>query len=101
MDRQGRFSPAVPLTLHNNICNNYHVPAFQREARQSLGGSSGFRGYLDHLNVNLLAECEDYPHEDMDEQYELRVSDDPADHLRENSSSNQSLCRLLTSVFDD
>ncbi|KAK8382855.1 hypothetical protein O3P69_011424 [Scylla paramamosain] len=46
----------------------------QREAGEALEGGSGIHGVLGHLNVNLLAECEDFPYQGMDEYYELKVA---------------------------
>ncbi|KAK7084868.1 hypothetical protein SK128_002482 [Halocaridina rubra] len=32
-----------------------------------------FNGYLDTVEVNLLTQCETYPNQDMDEQYEIKI----------------------------
>ncbi|ROT62925.1 Beta-hexosaminidase subunit beta [Penaeus vannamei] len=32
-----------------------------------------FRGYLDNVKVNLIAQCEELPHRNMDEQYEIKI----------------------------
>ncbi|KAK8374708.1 hypothetical protein O3P69_016133, partial [Scylla paramamosain] len=33
-----------------------------------------FKGYLDNLKVTLLTKCETHPHQDMDEQYEIKIN---------------------------
>lgn len=45
-----------------------------------LGGSSGQRRYLYRLSVDLSVPCEVYPHQDMDEQYVLKVRQHPPEH---------------------
>ncbi|CAG7818548.1 unnamed protein product [Allacma fusca] len=35
--------------------------------------STNFRGYLDVLNIHLMGPCETYPHEKMDESYEIKI----------------------------
>ncbi|XP_068240114.1 beta-hexosaminidase subunit alpha-like [Palaemon carinicauda] len=32
-----------------------------------------FSGYLDTVSINLMQPCEEYPHHDMDEQYEIKI----------------------------
>nr|XP_053633010.1 beta-hexosaminidase subunit alpha-like [Cherax quadricarinatus] len=39
---------------------------------------AGFVSYLDSLQVNLMAECEDYPHQNMDEHYQIEINNEDA-----------------------
>lgn len=51
-----------------------------RNRESSWRRSEDFNGYLDTVSVNLMKPCEDYPHQDMDEQYEIKIDspDQPA-----------------------
>ncbi|KAK7084872.1 hypothetical protein SK128_002486 [Halocaridina rubra] len=37
-----------------------------------------FNGFLDEVSLNLMAECEEYPHQYMDEQYQIKIDSSDA-----------------------
>lgn len=74
------------LTRYKDII--FQATSSQRYAPQPFGGNSSFRGFLDYLDVNLQAECENYPHDQMVESYELTVDspDAPGEATLQSSS---------------
>ncbi|XP_047481303.1 beta-hexosaminidase subunit alpha-like isoform X2 [Penaeus chinensis] len=52
-----------------------------------------FRGYLDNVKVNLIAQCEELPHRNMDEHYEIKI--DSPDAPTEGTIVSQSVWGIL------
>lgn len=45
----------------------------QNENKNRWSTDEGFAGYLDTVSINLMTACETSPHQDMDEQYQIKI----------------------------
>lgn len=98
-----------------DILNTARLPQFcnrscnlpQSSSIHPWSKTEAFNGYLDEVTVNLMAPCEEKPHHDMDEHYQIKVGDSSYLCRRDENardSIRRSLClgyQIITYISTD